>query len=199
MALPSGYKKLKYIESYGQEYIETEVTATSSPAKLQIKLALTSAAANQYIMGSYHFNLYCNGSIITADYVSSLTFIQGDNVANTEIKELIYSSTAAYGRRTPLLANRHSTTIGNKTKARVYYAKMYDGNNLIRDFVPAMRKSDGAVGLYDLLNDVFYPNANGGAFGYEIGSNVYYGDKTIESAYLGGQEIELSPIHYGGN
>lgn len=41
---------------------------------------------------------------------------------------------------------------------------MWDDNELVRDFIPCYRKSDGVIGLYDLVNDVFYTNLGTGQF-----------------------------------
>ena len=39
---------------------------------------------------------------------------------------------------------------------RLYYCKMYDqNNNLIRDFIPAYRKSDEKTGFYDMVDKIF--------------------------------------------
>ena len=48
--------------------------------------------------------------------------------------------------------------------AKLYYAKCYQNDVLVRDFVPCYRKSDNVAGLYDLVNDVFYTNAGTGTF-----------------------------------
>lgn len=53
---------------------------------------------------------------------------------------------------------------------RLYYCRFYDNNNLIRDFIPARRKSDNVVGLYDKLNNVFYTNSGSGSF--VAGNNI---------------------------
>lgn len=42
---------------------------------------------------------------------------------------------------------------------RIYSCKMYESDTLIRDFVPCTRDSDSKVGLYDVVNDVFYTSA----------------------------------------
>jgi hypothetical protein len=42
---------------------------------------------------------------------------------------------------------------------RIYSCKMYESDTLIRDFVPCTRDSDNKVGLYDVVNDVFYTSA----------------------------------------
>ena len=48
--------------------------------------------------------------------------------------------------------------------SRIYYVKIWDNGTLIRDFVPAVRKSDNEIGMYDRVNDVFYTNDGTGTF-----------------------------------
>ena len=50
------------------------------------------------------------------------------------------------------------------TKAKLYSCKIYSGETLERDFVPAKRKSDNVLGLLDLANGKFYTNAGTGTF-----------------------------------
>ena len=47
---------------------------------------------------------------------------------------------------------------------QLYSLKMYSDGELIRDFVPVVRNSDGVAGLFDLVNQIFYENAGTGAF-----------------------------------
>ena len=61
----------------------------------------------------------------------------------------------------------HQTNIGENGKVRLYNFKLYDGNTLIRNFVPCMRNSDNEVGLYDLVNNKFYINSGTGNFKYK--------------------------------
>jgi len=51
-------------------------------------------------------------------------------------------------------------------RARTFRSYMQKGNNLIRDFYPALRISDSKPGLYDLVNNQFYTNAGTGEFLY---------------------------------
>ena len=44
--------------------------------------------------------------------------------------------------------------------SKVYQLKMWQGNNLVRNFIPVVRISDNKPGMYDLVNKVFYMNAN---------------------------------------
>ena len=55
----------------------------------------------------------------------------------------------------------------------LYYWKIWDDNNLLRDFVPCYRKSDGVIGLYDRVEGKFYTNKGTGTFlkGNDINNN----------------------------
>lgn len=54
-------------------------------------------------------------------------------------------------------------TSNDNTIAKVYYLKIYDGETLVRDFVPFITQ-DGECGLYDLVTKQFYGNAGDGTF-----------------------------------
>lgn len=50
------------------------------------------------------------------------------------------------------------------SKMRLYRFTMYDNDIIVRDIVPCVRISDGAVGAYDLVNNKFIPNSGTGTF-----------------------------------
>lgn len=61
----------------------------------------------------------------------------------------------------------HTKRYGNNIYGNVdYYGdfKIYDNDSLVRDFIPAKRKSDGTIGMYDLVGRKFYTSPNGVAF-----------------------------------
>ena len=45
-----------------------------------------------------------------------------------------------------------------------YYFKLYKENELIFDGIPCYRKSDGEIGMYNMVNDEFYTNSGSGTF-----------------------------------
>ena len=53
---------------------------------------------------------------------------------------------------------------GYQCHAKLWRCKCIQNGSLIRDFIPAMRNSDGAIGLIDVVNNVFYGNAGSGVF-----------------------------------
>lgn len=48
---------------------------------------------------------------------------------------------------------------------RLYYCIIYKQEKLLRNFIPCYKISNNQVGLYDLENNVFYTDENGGNFG----------------------------------
>lgn len=77
---------------------------------------------------------------------------------------------------------------------KIYNVKIYTSGNLVRDFIPCYRKIDNVLGLYDIVNDVFYTNAGSGEFtaGAEINAlpTEYQRVEYIESS--GTQYIQTS-------
>ena len=69
--------------------------------------------------------------------------------------------------------NNAGDIIRSPYKKRCGVVRIYDSNGvLVRDFHPAVRNSDGVAGMHDVVNDVFYTNAN------PAGDNFLYGNLT---------------------
>ena len=49
-------------------------------------------------------------------------------------------------------------------KGKCYGVKISEGNQLVRHFIPVKRKSDGVIGMYELVGRRFYTSPNGVAF-----------------------------------
>ena len=65
---------------------------------------------------------------------------------------------------------------------RLYLCKIYDNDNLVRNFIPCYRKVDNEIGLYDVINDVFYVNSGTGEFiaGPVIADSMAFTDSVDE-------------------
>ena len=72
------------------------------------------------------------------------------------------------------VANGDGTYITDKGmgKYRIFSFKIYEGNDLVVDLVPAISTSTG-VGLYDVVNDKFYTSLTATPFVYDPASVVY--------------------------
>lgn len=88
---------------------------------------------------------------------------------------------------------------------RLYWFKIYEGDDLIRDFVPVMHKSTGAIGLFDKVAGVYYgtPDPVKGffkrsGFGWcpyrELDSGVYtFNDNILYGAPMCESAIKIKP------
>ena len=167
-------------------FVRTGVTPTSN-FEIYLDGMLTNADGNWSILGT------SNGSIIIGKAGASL-FTSGinGNWSNGGIRIpglnnrfwiglsphwiLQYDGSYKYPERpyTPsgTLTLFASTSSYVKASARIYGVKLYDGNTLTFDGIPASR--DGVLGIYDKVSKTFFANAGTGTFiAGPVVDNVY--------------------------
>lgn len=205
MSLPSGYKRLEYIECTGTQCIDTGVTGISSAA-LKITMDIEWLSGTGYIFET------------TADATSLGMCV--DSATNIECAYMHdyqdITLTTVYGRYQVLkseytfTANGKSTTFassGNSTSttlhllstdrktnkatsARIYSCRIEANSVIYRDFIPC-ENAQGKVGLWDNINAVFYGNSGTGAFvaGPEVPETKVGGSK--HKTLIDGTEYEM--------
>ena len=98
----------------------------------------------QYTQDNTHITFVQNG--VTYDYTYYLNGV-------------FTGSTAAIGANYKLLGFSYGGTTKSDSNARLYNAKIYDDSGtLIHDFVPCVRDSDSATGVFDIITQTFYPS-----------------------------------------
>jgi len=177
--LPLGYKQLEYIESTGTQYIDTGVKSNSN-IKLDGEFygeysdVCWYGGRNLNYIGIYNYNgrfdwLYYNGTgnsiVVNPDTNEWHTVSHSKKLYIDD--ELIYEYgdveyTTDYNIY--IFAGNNSNVNWSNSSIRIKIIKIYENNIIIRNFIPAQRDSDGAIGLYDSVNDVFYENAGTGEF-----------------------------------
>lgn len=191
------YQVVDYIESSGTQYIDTGVYPLNAN-HLIFKGIITSGTTDASFYGSnssgnftlntmsglYQFGVgsYININSsqarnvlhnieIFASSTQQKLIVDGETLLNnTETKTIINTQTIyLFGRNT-------NNSLSIPMKGKIYYFKMYNGDTLVRDFVPCIRKSDNEIGMYDLVNKQFYTNQGTGTFiaGDEIEGKVIY-------------------------
>lgn len=50
----------------------------------------------------------------------------------------------------------YNTPSNGNNPTIIYSCKIYDNGNLVRNFIPCYRKTDNQVGMYDIVNNLFY-------------------------------------------
>ena len=78
---------------------------------------------------------------------------------------------------------------------RWYYLKVYEDDGLIKDYIPARRKSDNVLGMYEKLGDKFYINSGTGNF--IAGPEVFDGSQLQQNLLEIREELntELDTLH----
>lgn len=175
--LPSGYKEVEYIESTGTQYIDTGVKATNT-TKFKIDVEMTQY--DSYIFGAWNdwqvsmFTIYSANSSSSAigygaNWVGSITGLTTNNKItlsidngvvkyNNEIKGT-YSDTFNSANNIIICGTNAAGTPAAFSKIKIYSLEI-NGHN----FIPCYHKSDGEVGLYDVVGNKFYTNQGTGTF-----------------------------------
>lgn len=70
-----------------------------------------------------------------------------------------------------ILLGSYSSSVGSisslvRYDTKLYGFKIYEGDNLVMNLIPCNRKSDNVLGLYDLINNVFYDSDGASNFIY---------------------------------
>lgn len=182
MSLPSGYKRLGYIQSSGTQYVDTGFQPNQDTRVFCDAVFVASSTA-YWLFGARNGNQDRTFGFLTydnqyrSDYSTStdeyLTEVQSGrftvdkdgNVTkiNGETAKTATAGTFQCTHNLYLLANNNNGTVGGQCSATLYACQIYDNGTLIRDYIPCQTTS-GEVGLYDLVNSAFYGNAGTGTF-----------------------------------
>lgn len=187
--LPSAFQEVEYIESSGTQLISSAIIPNDyESVRIKIKFALADTNITWWsLFGSYSNS---NNGILfqrTTFYNKTNGYGITENITEPIINEwhtfdlqmksgdffifdnttLLKSSSATYTGNITGLSNAltlFGTTNQQKSSTKVSYCEIYANDVLARIFVPCYRKSDNEIGMYDLVNGVFYTNAGTGTF-----------------------------------
>ena len=182
--LPEGYTELEYIQSSGTQYIDTgfkpnqdtrvviNVTDVSAPS------GTASLFGGRTTNGVSSFSMWAFSSVVRTDYganilkttqpyatVQSIDKNKNITILNGTEYTQTYSTFQARVSLTLFAVNDGEIGVDTRMVSMCLYScQIYDNGTLIRDYVP-VKNSSGVVGLYDVVNGVFYTNAGTGEFG----------------------------------
>lgn len=193
-ALPAGYRRVEYIESTGEQWIDTGVVASNIPLCIKADFAFTAFSnAGSFIIGaannstdattlgvySGRFRLWLQGAAAyygTQDANRHVCVLNASNGTTFDGSSVSGLSSTQVNITCPLSfwLFRRNGMDGDMGKAKLYSAEMLVGT-AIRSFVPCVRIFDNKPGMYDLCgstcpltNSPFYVNSGTGAdFGWK--------------------------------
>ncbi len=184
------YQELEYIESTGTQSVDTKLNASANTT-VDVSFGHISKVESATVFGTSRWNtqaylfiiqqnvfkLY-GASAITLGDTTTITPTSdyrltwgSDNVANLYVNgEETPSYTGTSGRTVsggslPLWIFKGNNGSSKYATMRLYGMKIWESGTLQRDFVPARRVSDGAIGLIDRANgEAWYGNNGTGVF-----------------------------------
>lgn len=178
MSLPSGYKKLEYIQSTGTQYIDTLVNIEANkPITLRVvcDCSFNNAGVGNGVGTTISGNIFYFGTY-NGSYCYGLGKFDGETSVAADTERRIHDLDAV-GKKLTISGKLSLTGLSFATPTasrtfwlpqwgqgiKLYSCQIYDNGTLVRDFVPC-QTTDGTIGLWDDVNSVFYGNAGTGTF-----------------------------------
>ena len=191
-----GYTRLEYIESSGTQYIDTGFKPNNNTRVLLDLNTLSKPSSTASYFGTRTSSSSKNYSMLYASssgklrsdynslYTQEFTFKTGRfTIDKNKETTTVDGLSLAYDNASfqcdynlYIFANNNAGSVSWMSSYRLYSCQVYDNDALIRDYIPALR-ADGIAGLYDAVNDVFYPSNS-------------------DSNFIAGQEITYKKIEY---
>ena len=221
-ALPAGYTQLAFLESSGTQYIDTGVVFGKTNG-FSVTSQSVAPVSNQIVCGSrvdsgdtrcmVGVNYLNNKNFVYVgwnevktsgwvdDYDMGTTVVNFLNSGTYDCRRRLSGSLGTLASQTSpfYLFGAKTTSLGSIIygKCRIREVQISAGTNVIRHFIPARRDSDSELGMYDLVNDVFYVNQGTGAFiggdpVTQSGPDAYVRLAWLES--WGGQYIDTGVV-----
>lgn len=184
--LPAGYNQVEYIESNGYQYIDTGISVTPTTKidlnceVLYCKVNNDTANPNQIerqdynLLGSYinglalsvyynKFRFWNSSSTAIYNYETNKKYhiVLNDNgryTINDEEIQLAAYDVPQNNNSIYLFSAQYSKKATKSGAMKLYDCKIFDNEELVRDFVPCYSTIENKLGLYDLVSNVFFSN-----------------------------------------
>ena len=181
--LPAEYQEVEYIEGTGTQYIKTNIIGKPT-MEYELDFALTTAARSfQMYLASERSPHSCPKVFMDSGTFSNIR-VQGNgtvyiyDITPYAKNKLLYSSGVIYfndvsvgGMYSLGTTNTKEFWIFNAVEEptliasmRLYELIFWDNSVEVNHLVPCYRKSDNEIGLYDIIENVFYTNQGTGTF-----------------------------------
>lgn len=183
--LPDEYQEVEYLKSTGAQYIDTGVSASTT---IITEVRCRSYVGNKCIVGggdssTIRYQIYAatdglysitldGKSVLTDVPITQWANIRVDPIAkimtiNDAIYELPYTGSLDNNTLWIFGRNQDSNAARYYSTTDLSYCKIWDGQTLVRHYVPCYRKSDNVSGLYELVNNQFFESATSTSFSNE--------------------------------
>lgn len=177
----------------------TRVSGSSS------NFQLTSYTSDASLLGAFRFGDSAN-SVSAGMVKNTRQQVSFRNLVFTNASGTTYTlNTYSWANGNPILlyAFNDNGSAGGKATAKIYRQKFYDGDTLIRDFVPVKQGmvignfTVPANGMWDLVNQEYYSNFGTGDFTYGGGGDTQYDNLGFTATCVGGYNVFIDGTQYG--
>lgn len=198
-SLPNEYQEVEYISSTSArtQYINlNRMTNKDNVTKFKIKTSIqwNSIISNAQYLGANGGSFlgivnekYSFGGASTNIDASTNEFDNIEFEINYNTRNIQYSVNGVQNQGTRTNAPidykisifgifNSSQEISFTCDCKIKYFIIYENDNVIFNLIPCYRKSDNTIGMYDLVNGVFYTNAGTGSFNKGQNQNTVYLD-----------------------
>ena len=172
--LPPGYTQLVGIKNTSTAYLPISV-----PLGTNVRYEFESMGNSAHfswntsgnkeiiIFNSGSTRCYLNGAFsapsfsTTTRYKIAIDLARESEYARAYIDDLLVRETAVNINTGSSIQLFRDANRGNNLRITIYAFKAYSGESLVNDYIPAMRKSDNKVGVYDIASNEFITSPNG--------------------------------------
>ena len=172
-----GYVELEYIQSSGTQYVDCGISVPHATARTVVDFEVTTTGTTQVVTGHmdgafswnrnflylYKDNRFAVNNYVPADFTASV----GDRFVFDYTNKSLEINGRSYPVTQRSYTDGYNDAIFYSTdypgKFKLYSYQLYDGETLVRDFIP-VKLTDGTVGLLDKVSELFYGNAGTGSF-----------------------------------
>ena len=179
-SLPTSYERLEYIENTSTAYIDCglkpkhtfdyEIKTNAVTGNVVFGTSFSNETTDYRFFCTNNKRLYFDvgyGRILAPQYATlpyhvkfGNYYIQDLDNETNKVTTITFNETFNGAK----LSNLYLLFGYGTVKGKVWLLKINDNGKPIRDFIPAKRKSDGTIGMYDLVGRKFYTSPNGVAF-----------------------------------
>lgn len=184
--IPYEYQAVDYVESNGNQYIDTLLIPITGYDKIECEFSQTNTSVSYsglfgslenwlFILRSSTNKMKCyfgNVDVWTLNMVLYEKHSIALDITATGIDSLIdgtiyphkNSSAPSVLNSYMFACNDINTGVAFYGYFRIYSFKMYKGGEKVRDFIPCYRKSDNVAGLFDTVYKRFYASEGSSEF-----------------------------------
>ena len=171
--LPSEYQEVEWIGSDGSgQYIIVEQRTATYPYfpfslddtfKIKISSLANTDRMSACAVASYA-ELLINNLVMSARFYVSGNPSSVVLIEDEPCEYDFYVSKVFNLRYSPFLLFAYNINGNYSFKGKIYYFRWNRGADVYKELVPCYRKSDNEIGMYDIINDIFYTNQGTGTF-----------------------------------